>query len=52
MCGEELESGGREVSLLLPRENPEAVDPNFGFGSDGFVVGVEGWREGILADSW
>lgn len=52
MRGEELESGVREVFLLLSGKNTEAVDPNFGLGGDGFVVGVEGWREGIFADSW
>jgi hypothetical protein len=52
MCGEEFESRIGEVCLLLSREDTEAVDPNFGFGSDGFVVGIERWREGILADSW
>jgi hypothetical protein len=52
VCGEELECGIGEVSLLLARKNSEAVDPNFGLGSDSFVVGIERWREGSLADSW
>jgi len=52
MGGEELEGGSREVSLLLSRENPEAIDPSFGLGSDGLVVRVERWREGISAGAW
>ena len=52
MRGEELECGIGEVFLLLSRKDTEAVDPNFGFGSDGFVVGIERWGEGIFADSW
>lgn len=52
MSGEELEGGVGEVSLLLPREDTEAIDPDFGFGSHGFVVGIESRREGIFADSW
>ena len=52
MRGEELESGRGEVSLLLSGENTEIVDPNFGLGSDGFVVRIERWREGVFADSW
>jgi len=52
MGGEELESGGGEVSLFLPRKDPEAVDPSLGLGSDGFVVGIERWGEWTFADSW
>jgi len=36
------------VSLLLPGENPEAVDPSFGLGSNGFVVRVERQGKGSL----
>ena len=52
MRGEELEGRIGEVFLLLSRENTEAIDPNFGLGSDGLVVGIERWREGILASAW
>ena len=50
--GEELESRVGEVRLLLSRKNTEAVDPNFGLGSNSLVVGIERWREGTLAGSW
>lgn len=39
MYGEELERGGGEVSLLLPRENPDATDPSFGFGAIADAIG-------------